>query len=866
MAFNPFHAFRRHQKTVFAGLTIVCMLTFVAASGVSGGGDVFNELVRFFGGRGRGGSEVAMLYGKRIDQLEFRLLREQRRLANEFMRVAVSVAHQHILQDIDSPLLKLDEGASQVVKRVVQESRTVRLYLSLGYAQMVQNYLRMLPQNIMMLRRVQEDLSRQGKVLEAQKIGQLGDALEQESALLQNRDDLYPDSALYFGGSLSSEGMLDFLIWRHEADRLGIQLTAEDINKEVERETLGRLGPNDYALIEQQVGLRRRSASSPLVTALGDEYRVRLARAAVEGYEPGRTLSQVPVPVTPQELWQFYRKSRTEVNVQVLPVAVADFLPRVKEKPTEEELRTLYDQHKDLEYAPYQETPGFKLPHRIKLQWIAAAPDAAYYRKALHDWFLSLTATTASNPVLAMALSSPIFTEYQNLRQYGRQLEIAAWTEPDFALSFYDYARFQQPQGAASVVGQTAGLVATGGLPLALAAGQQGLAVAGEAGALAGVVRLEAQNRAPLGATFLLADPAMPPVATALTLCGLWQQASQIKSHLPLEVARTQVFRTVEQNTARDLVRADLERFKKDLDTKRLRREEAVRFVKDEVARHGWRHGATRELHSLFDIQDDPEVRPLRDAFQRSFGIQDDPRGKQFAQHLLSEADAAQGAIYTPGRELADESTTYLSWRTEDEPAKVIPFEEARPRVEAAWRFGKARELARAEAERIAKEAQGTKGDALRTLTEAAKQLGKSLFALDGVARLKRVPTPSAGFDTRYTTYRVPEDKVEYPSGDFVDDLLALKDPGAVSVLHDLPRAHYYVAALTQRQEPTVKDFHRDTTPSLFQEAFLLGLLEQERSRAYREAVLKELRLKAHLETNPEVMRSVEERGNLRQE
>ena len=31
MAFNPFHAFRKHQKVVFAGLTIICMLTFVLA-------------------------------------------------------------------------------------------------------------------------------------------------------------------------------------------------------------------------------------------------------------------------------------------------------------------------------------------------------------------------------------------------------------------------------------------------------------------------------------------------------------------------------------------------------------------------------------------------------------------------------------------------------------------------------------------------------------------------------------------------------------------------------------------------------------------------------------------------------------------
>src|SRR5205807_1951120 len=65
MAFNPFHGFRKHQKVVFAALTIVCMLTFVLASGVGMAGDFFSELSRWLGGQRRSGTDVARLYASR---------------------------------------------------------------------------------------------------------------------------------------------------------------------------------------------------------------------------------------------------------------------------------------------------------------------------------------------------------------------------------------------------------------------------------------------------------------------------------------------------------------------------------------------------------------------------------------------------------------------------------------------------------------------------------------------------------------------------------------------------------------------------------------------------------------------------------
>src|SRR5437660_5174449 len=104
MAFNPFHAFRKHQKAVFAGLTIICMLTFVLASGVSGlgrdaGGDFFSEVTRWFGGRGRT-TGVAKLYAGRVEQAQITLLRAQRRTADSYMTSAIFKAHNNLFDKV----------------------------------------------------------------------------------------------------------------------------------------------------------------------------------------------------------------------------------------------------------------------------------------------------------------------------------------------------------------------------------------------------------------------------------------------------------------------------------------------------------------------------------------------------------------------------------------------------------------------------------------------------------------------------------------------------------------------------------------------------------------------------------------------
>jgi len=90
MAFNPFHSFRRHQKVIFAGLTIVCMGIFVISSGM-GGGDIFNQLTGWMSNRSRT-HQAAKLYGHDVDEMTIAMTQRRRQLANDYMQIVTQRA------------------------------------------------------------------------------------------------------------------------------------------------------------------------------------------------------------------------------------------------------------------------------------------------------------------------------------------------------------------------------------------------------------------------------------------------------------------------------------------------------------------------------------------------------------------------------------------------------------------------------------------------------------------------------------------------------------------------------------------------------------------------------------------------------
>jgi hypothetical protein len=74
---------------------------------------------------------------------------------------------------------------------------------------------------------------------------------------------------------------------------------------------------------------------------------------------------------TPEQRWDYYSRLERTATVQVMPVAVKDFVDKVP-TPANDELTALFDKYKDQLSQPESPEPGFKVPSRGVFQYFKA--------------------------------------------------------------------------------------------------------------------------------------------------------------------------------------------------------------------------------------------------------------------------------------------------------------------------------------------------------------------------------------------------------------------------------------------------------------------------------------------------------------
>jgi hypothetical protein len=197
----------------------------------------------------------------------------------------------------------------------------------------------------------------------------------------------------------------------------------------------------------------------------------------------------------------------------------------------------------------------------------------------------------------------------------------------------------------------------------------------------------------------------------------------------------------------------------------------------------------------------------------------------------------------------------FLWWKTEDQSAEKVPYEEVKADVEKAWYRLKARELAKKAADVLVEEAKKTKGDRKQLEDLAARQKQK-VIDLGGLARQKREKVSHAEADYAYGRAKIDKDKIPNPGpGEGVQmaqDLLKLRDKpvGDTVVVADGPEGTYYVAVLLKESDPSMSEFleayQNSATGSKKRDPlFNEYLLEQQLK--YRREVVKRLQEDAQL-------------------
>jgi len=175
-------------------------------------------------------------------------------------------------------------------------------------------------------------------------------------------------------GRYGTRELVDALILKHEADRLGIPATP-DFGRDWLSSIWPRVKPGSQMNKPIFQDLLRRLGSD-----VGGEQVLGAIASQVRLIEVQRLLGQSMI--TPLDVFHAYRDQNERSTFRVVSFPVANFLDKTGE-PSPSEVESLYERDKDLLPDPDRDTPGFKIPRQVKLEVVSI--DGKTVAKSIQD-------------------------------------------------------------------------------------------------------------------------------------------------------------------------------------------------------------------------------------------------------------------------------------------------------------------------------------------------------------------------------------------------------------------------------------------------------------------------------------------------
>ncbi len=584
MAFHPLRTFQKNRKFWMASILLMCMVTFVLCTGL-GGGDFGEWIMGII--RGRSGIDVVELADRTYTSKELDDLKMNRDIANEFMRASIHV----VLDQIDRQLEQVSKSNPEDKLREARFKHYMRMKVDLD-------------------QRIQR--------------------------------------ARYFAGDSKLPSLINFILLRNQADRCGVTLTDDGV--------------------------------------------IKLVHNALHVQNP----LQQYVPITFDIV-----KQRSQTEVALIPLRVDHFL---KDMPAPQlgELNDFFARHRDKKFDPTKEEPGFVLPERVQIQRVSAFADSPEYRHAanaavslqitpltLHDPNSPLALAAASYAAHSAAWEQKLANDYEKLTPVERiKYLMAPLTRPYFALPLYTgtyevlppiedpLTRFQAGIEARDSSGyeglrltlkapkaeEVAALAGAAGLPQFGSSAVAGLQAAGYWRATEEfrtkkppendpIIQSEWEKRWQAGAKLILAGAIQPPIPASFPVGALWTEMLHEPYHFQPLVAKTKAVlrRKIEDTLAHKWARDAMEHVRAKLEKVQggngLLLADAVQKLKGP---YGLTLGGTTTWRNQFDIANDPDMKPLLDAFKQGKG--------QGGKDILWMINAMEGHdVGTPGHLTEDD-------------------------------------------------------------------------------------------------------------------------------------------------------------------------------------------------------------------
>jgi hypothetical protein len=610
MAFNPFTTFQKNQKFWMAAILLICMVTFVFCTGIAGM-DLGDKIIRKFS---RSGPTAVTVASNNLSSFDLGQLREQRNMVNEFMRRSC----QFTIENLNIGMQRIHE----------------------------------LP------------VANEPKKAEEQKKSLAQFAFMKQILLERMR------KPRYFEGGTKFDDLVEFKLWQAQADKLNIRLLDEDVRRMLYYEFF----TTEYSqqplidarqLREAQFSVAHSEDARSLYKYLAEEFRVRLARVALLEMRPANfnadfhlpmpdpsLPTEMRAPVSLAQLWNVYKEKRSEFDVTLIPIRVEDFAKdAAKEKgaPSDGDLEKLFAKYKTEKYDPTSPFPSFETPPEVRAEFIMADPTSPIYvaaaqAKLLLERSLPLAGSPLESPLVvasrAAAFGAANQKQAQDILEGLGQKKFDLYGAADIGSSHFHWPLAahlaeRDPAAVASLMGAlpaALGDPALGGT--AAWAGFMSLATdptlkPKEYAALAAGYAAESERRTLPAQRVLAAGLTGEPfalVATAWEVLKLepppWMMFMPRGGRmlLPLAIVQPELEKVVEDRTAERWATRNLLTVKRLLDNSRQQPEAIKRIINTEVPKYNLTHVVTKKYHSRYDIDQAPELKPLRDAYDRYYG------------------------------------------------------------------------------------------------------------------------------------------------------------------------------------------------------------------------------------------------------
>lgn len=162
-------------------------------------------------------------------------------------------------------------------------------------------------------------------------------------------------------------GLVQLKTLAEAARENGVMVNDETIDMFIRNFTDGKISAKKFEEIVQEVAGKQLSKFD-MYSYLKDEISKQLL---VQMGISGITSSSQPL-IAPSKNWLNFQKLSQRAKVEIYPIFVDQFVEKVTAKPSEAELKALYEKAKDLYSIPSQPEPGFRRRYKADFEYLFA--------------------------------------------------------------------------------------------------------------------------------------------------------------------------------------------------------------------------------------------------------------------------------------------------------------------------------------------------------------------------------------------------------------------------------------------------------------------------------------------------------------